>query len=34
MTDRTEDFANYTEAQLMAILASIPMLQPIKRKSR
>lgn len=34
MKDRTEDFANYTEAQLMAVLASLPMLQPIKRKTR
>jgi hypothetical protein len=32
--DRTEDFADYTDEQLMAVLASIPMLQPIKRGKR
>lgn len=30
--DRTEDFASYTEAELMAVFASIQMMQPVKRK--
>lgn len=31
--DKSEDFASYTEAELMAVFSSIQMMQPMKRQA-